>query len=60
MQSKRLLSSPSGSEPYEYLQLWDSDDASNLTSVDSRHNISKLEAYLYYHSIMPASKILAK
>jgi len=40
--------SSSGSEPYE-CQLWDNDEVSSSTSVDSFiHNISKLEAYLYY------------
>jgi hypothetical protein len=51
-QSKRHSSSASGSSPNEHLKLWDSDDASSLTSVDSSgHGVSKLEAYLYYHGV---------
>ncbi|KAJ3495418.1 hypothetical protein NLJ89_g10627 [Agrocybe chaxingu] len=51
-QSKRRSSSSSGSSLYEHLKLWDSDDASSLTPVDSSgHGVSKLEAYLYYHGI---------
>jgi hypothetical protein len=52
MQSKRHSSSSSVSSPYEHLKLWDSDDASCLTSADSSaHGVSKLEAYLYYHGL---------
>ncbi|KAH9945505.1 uncharacterized protein BXZ73DRAFT_96322 [Epithele typhae] len=51
-QSKRHLVGPSGSSPNEHLKLWDDDDASSLTWVDSsRHGVSKLEAYLYYQGI---------
>ncbi|CAE6450737.1 hypothetical protein ACGC1H_006560 [Rhizoctonia solani] len=57
-QSKRLSSSSSGSDPYEPLKLWDSDDASSLTSVDSSsHGVSKLEAYLYYHGLRGNRKL---
>ncbi|KAI9443580.1 hypothetical protein H4582DRAFT_1925837 [Lactarius indigo] len=52
IQSKRLSSGSSGSESYENFKLWDSDDATSLTWVDSSdHGVPKLEAYLYYHGI---------
>lgn len=48
----RLSSGSSGSDPYGDLNLWDSDDASSLTSVDSSvHGVSKFEAHLYYHGL---------
>ncbi|KAI0028686.1 hypothetical protein K488DRAFT_89481 [Vararia minispora EC-137] len=51
-QSKRLSTSSSGSNSSEHLKLWDHDDASSLTFVDSTsHGVPKLEAYLYYFGI---------
>ncbi|KAI0029494.1 hypothetical protein K488DRAFT_80135 [Vararia minispora EC-137] len=52
-QSKRQSPSSSVSSSYEHhMKLWDRDDASSLTSVDtSRHGVPKLEAYLYYHGL---------
>ena len=51
-QSRRFASNSSGSESYDHLKLWESDDASSLTWVDpSEHGVSKLEAYIYYHGL---------
>ncbi|EIW83357.1 hypothetical protein CONPUDRAFT_102106 [Coniophora puteana RWD-64-598 SS2] len=46
-QSKRLSSSPAGSEPYEHLKLWESDDTPSLSSV----SVPKIEAHLYFHGL---------
>lgn len=53
LQSKRHSPSSSVSSFYgHHMKLWDRDDASSLTSVDtSRHGVPKLEAYLYYHGL---------
>ena len=60
MQSKRFSSnsSSSGSASYVRLKLWDSDDASGMTSVDSSdHGVPKLEAYLYFHGLRGNRKL---
>ncbi len=52
MQSKRSSSTSSSSGSYDRVQLWENDDASSTTSVDSSdHGVPKLEAYLYFHGL---------
>ncbi|KAJ2913566.1 hypothetical protein MD484_g6826, partial [Candolleomyces efflorescens] len=57
LQSKRSLSHSGSSASYHRLKLWDNDDASSMTSVDSSaHGVPKLEAYLYFHGIRGTRK----
>ena len=49
--SKQLSSSTTGPESSVRYNLWDPDDTSSMTSDNSTHGISKLEAYLYYHGL---------
>lgn len=50
--SRSLSSGSSVSGTYDELRLWDSDDSSSATLVDSfSHGVSKIEAALYYHGI---------
>ena len=50
--SKRLSPRSSGSQSYEHVNLWESDDASSSIWVDSSvHGVPKLEAYLYFYGL---------
>ena len=50
-QSKRLSSSSSSSDSSERITLWQDDDSSHMTLVESSHEVPRLEKHLYYFGL---------
>ena len=48
---KRLSTNSRSSDSSEHIRLWQDDDSSSMTSVESSHEIPKLEKYLYYFGL---------
>ena len=50
-QSKRLSYSSRSSDASERITLWQDDDSSSMTFVESSHEVPKLEKHLYYFGL---------
>ena len=50
-QFKRLSSSSMSTDSSERIRLWQDDDSSSMTFVESSHEVPKLEKHLYYFGL---------